>query len=309
MRGRRSRLCSLVLAVTILSGLLAGCSGESPGDKSGALQVAAAFYPIELVARRVGGDLVEVTNVTPPGGEPHDLELKPSDVRRIKNADLILYFAKGFQPAVDGAVAQLSDRTKAVDLLAGISLKAPPPGEEEELTVDPHVWLDPTLMQRMVDMVTEALVKHLPSKRSELRSRATALKSELTALDGEFTSKLVSCARHEIFTSHAAFAYLADRYGLKQVAITGLSPEAEPSSKRLQEIARKAREAKATTIFFETLISPRVSQAVARIIGAKTAVLDPIEGVEPDAAAKGADYFSIMRQNLAHLIEALGCTM
>ncbi len=298
----------MIALALLLAGPLAACGDDGPAA-SGTLDVATAFYPIELVTRTVGGDLAMVTNLTPPGGEPHDLELKPSDVRRIREADLIVYFADGFQPSIEDAIEQLSDKTKAVDLLAGISLKRPPPGAEEEgLDVDPHVWLDPTLMQRIVDGVTDALAKTVPASAGEIRARATALNGELAALDGEFKAQLTNCARHEIFTSHAAFAYLADRYGIRQVAIEGISPEAEPSSKRLLEIAQQARHAKATTIFFETLISPRVSQAVARIVGAKTAVLDPIEGLTPEDAAKGADYFSIMRQNLAALVEALGCT-
>jgi zinc transport system substrate-binding protein len=302
------RLARCAAALLVLASVAAACtkSGGAPGAP-GELRVVTAFYPIELAARRVGGSFVAVSNLTPPGGEPHDLELKPSDVVAIRGADLVLYFDQGFQPALDDAIETMPDKSKVVDLLQGMPLRPPSGANQENLKADPHVWLSPVLMQKLVDGVTEALAKRLPARAAEFRAAAASLDRELAALDEEFRAKLSNCARKDIFTSHAAFAYLADRYGLRQVAISGLSPEAEPSPKRLQEVARLARAAHATTIFFETLVSPRVSQAVARIAHAKTAVLDPIEGLTPEEAAAGADYFSIMRSNLVHLVEALGC--
>jgi len=280
----------------------AACAGGTAKD-SGKPRVITAFYPIEFAARHVGGTFIDVKNLTPPGGEPHDLELRPSDVISMRGADLVLYFDSGFQPAIEDAIDTMPDRSKVVDLLSGLPLKTPSGENEENLQADPHVWLSPVLMQKLVDGVTEALVKRLPSKATEIRAAAEALGSDLIALDHEFRTKLSSCERRKIFTSHAAFAYMAEQYGLSQIAISGLSPEAEPSSERLLQIARQAKEAHATTIFFETLVSPRVAQAVARIVGAKTAVLDPIEGLP----STSGDYFSVMRSNLKNLVEALGC--
>ncbi|MFY9588592.1 MAG: metal ABC transporter substrate-binding protein [Actinomycetota bacterium] len=306
MRGRWRIARSLAALVIAVSAGVA-CGNDTPKTLSNKLDVVTAFYPIEFAAKRIGGTFVDVTNLTPPGAEPHDLELKPSDVTSLRSADLVLYFDKGFQPAVDDALKNTPDPTRAVDLLAGLALKAPPPGEEEEISVDPHVWLSPALMQNLVDGIADAIAKELPSNATEIRNNATSLKSELTTLDQEFKTGLASCARKEIFTSHAAFAYLADAYGLNQIPITGISPEAEPSASRLQQIAAQAKAGHATTIFFETLVSPRVSQAVARIVGAKTLVLDPIEGLTPDESGAGADYFSVMRSNLRNLKEALDC--
>ncbi len=261
---RRSAWALTTIVLLVAGG--AACSGTTEASGSPKLKVVTAFYPIELAARRVGGEFVDVSNLTPPGGEPHDLELKPSDVASIRRADLVLYFDKGFQPAVDDAIETISDKSKAVDLLSGMPLKSPAGENEEKLTIDPHVWLSIE----------------------------------------KYRAQLASCARHEIFTSHAAFAYMAERYGLRQIPIAGLTPEAEPSSKRLQEISRQASQLHATTIFFETLVSPRISQAVARIVGTKTAVLDPIEGLPPGKGS-GVDYFSIMRSDLRDLVEALDC--
>jgi zinc transport system substrate-binding protein len=136
---------------------------------------------------------------------------------------------------------------------------------------------------------------------------ADPLVAKLRALDRDYRRGLRTCARREIVTSHEAFAYLGERYGLRQVAITGLSPEAEPTPKRLESVVRTVRKTGATTIFFETLVSPRIADTVARETGAKTAVLDPIEGLTSAAQQHGASYFTVMRSNLANLRKALGC--
>ena len=290
----------------ILSLAGAGCA-SSVASGSGKLRVVTAFYPVQFVAARVGGDLVEVSNLTPPGGEPHDLELRPSDVRALRQADVILYLADGFQPALEDAIKALPGRSRAIDLLAGLPLKAPVGKNEENVTVDPHVWLSPSLMARLVDRIRDALASKLPGRAAEFERKAAALKTDLGMLDIEYRAKLSHCALREFFTSHAAFAYLAERYGLRQVAITGLSPEAEPSPARLREVAGLARANHATTIFFETLVSPRVAQTVARIVGANTAVLDPIEGLTNSERTAGGDYFSVMRSNLDSLARGLEC--
>jgi zinc transport system substrate-binding protein len=129
----------------------------------------------------------------------------------------------------------------------------------------------------------------------------------LQKLDAEYRAGLAHCAHREIVTSHEAFAYLAQRYGLEQIPITGISPEAEPQPGDLVRVGQLAKERGATTIYFETLVSPRIAQTVAREIGAKTAVLDPIEGLTKDEAARGDDYFTLMRANLSALRAGLGC--
>jgi zinc transport system substrate-binding protein len=294
----------LICAVLALAG--AACGNEAPITDGSKLSVVTAFYPIELAARRIGGAAVQVSNLTPPGGEPHDLELKAGDIAMLRQADLVLYFGRGFQPAVDDAIATLSGSTTVVDLLDRVPLAQAPP-DQDELTVDPHIWLSPDLMVGLVAKTSAAMSAKDPEHAASFDDAATVLSKELAGLDHEFETKLATCQRREIFTSHAAFGYLAARYHLRQVAITGLTPEAEPSSRRLQDIARQAREAHATTIFFETLVSPRVSEAVARIVGAKVVVLDPIEGLSTEDAAAGRDYFSVMRTNVDHLVEALSC--
>jgi zinc transport system substrate-binding protein len=242
---------------------------------NGKPNVVAAFYPLAYAAQQIGGDAVSVENVTPTGAEPHDLELSPRTVARIESADVVLYLGDEFQPAVAKAARAGSGR--AVDLL--------PQGG------DPHVWLDPLRFAQLGRRIAAAL--HRPS---------TSFTADMARLDREYRRGLATCARREIVTSHEAFGYLARRYRLRQVAITGISPEAEPSPQRLAHVIRTVERTHATTVFFEQLVSPRLAETVAREVGARTAVLDPIEGAEP-----GETYVTLMQRNLAALRKALGC--
>ena len=285
----------LPLALALALGLLAGaCNGDERGGGGDGVRVVAGFYPLAEAARRVGGDRVAVDNLTPAGAEPHDIELSPRQVDRLEDADLVLYLGGGFQPPVETVARRRGDR--GVDLLAGLAS-----GD------DPHVWLDPTRMAAVVDRVQEALARVDPAGAAGYRSRADALRADLAALDAELSAGLADCPRRLLVTSHAAFGYLAARYGLEQEAVSGLSPEAEPDPRRLAQLADLVRSRGVTTVFTETLVAPDVAETLAREAGATTAVLDPLESLSEEAAAGGADYFSVMRDNLRALRAALGC--
>ena len=285
-----------VLVLICLVALPAACGGDSsPSSESEDTNVIAAFYPLAWAAERIGGDAVQVRNLTPPGAEPHDVELTPRDVERIQSADVVLYLGAGFQPAVEDAVEGAEGT--AVDVLDGLSL-APAAQNEKGLTRDPHVWLDPVRYSAVVETIAKAL------GRTE---QGRAVVDELDELDREFETGLADCDRRELVTTHAAFGYLAERYHLEQISISGLTPEAEPAPRDLEEIVDRVRDVGATTIFFETLVSPRLAETVARETGAHTAVLDPLEGLAEDDLDRGADYLSVMRDNLAALRRGLGC--
>jgi zinc transport system substrate-binding protein len=285
-----SRIVLIVSAALVV----AGC-GAGGGDGSRRESVVAGFYPLAYAAQLVGGRSVDVDNLTPTGAEPHDLELTPRAIAEIQAADVVLYLGHGFQPAVAAAVKDAGG--KAVDLLAGVPLHSGR-GRDEGPTADPHVWLDPLLYARIVRRVAEALGRP---------ARAAAPVARLRALDRAYRRGLADCARTEFVTSHAAFGYLGQRYGLDQVAITGLAPESEPTAKALARVVETMRRTKATTVFFETLVSPRLADTVAREVGAGTAVLDPIEGLTPSEQQRGDTYFTIMRRNLETLRKALAC--
>ncbi len=293
MRGSRLLVALILVALILLAGLGAGCGGgaEDGGSEGGRLSVVASFYPLVDAARAVGGDRIDVANLTPAGVEPHDIELNPRQLDRVADADLVLYLGGGFQPAVEEAVRRAR---RAVDLRSGLT------GAEPD---DPHVWLDPGLFAQVVDGIEAALVEVDPAGAEGYASRAADYRGRLVELDGELRDGLATCGQRTIVTSHQAFGYLARRYGLEQVAISGLSPDAEPDPRRLAELTDLVRSRGVTTIFTEELVSPKVAETLAREAGVETAVLNTIEGVEDD----DEDYFSLMRENLAALRTALGC--
>ncbi|GAA2640381.1 metal ABC transporter substrate-binding protein [Paractinoplanes durhamensis] len=304
-----------LLAAVLTLAVAAGCGARASvnGFTDGKLNVVTAFYPLQFLSERIGGDVVSVTNLTKPGAEPHDVELNPRQVADVADAGLAVHLS-GFQPAVDTAVKQEAkgrsfDAASAVQLLPladgdGHAEDAGHAEEHAEGSMDPHVWLDPVRFETIAGKLGEALAGKDPAHAEAYRTRAKELQTQLRELNLEYAKSLATCQRRELVTSHSAFNYLATRYGLTQVGITGISPEAEPSPQRLAAVAEQARQTGTTTIFFETLVSPKVAETIAREVGAQTAVLDPLEGLT-DAQS---DYFTVMRANLAALTTALGCT-
>jgi len=311
----KPRTILILAAAATLGGGMAGCSNGSSDDGNDRLTVVASFYPLEEVARAVGGRGVEVENLTPPGVEPHDLELSSDQLDSILDADVVLYLGGGFQPAVEDAVRQRDQDQVTVDVLArlGSEVQAPAGEGEGGATADPHVWLDPVLMTRITGIVMDALNEAdlragRPPPSVGRAESALGYTESLGRLDDTYASRLADCSSNLIVTTHAAFGYLADRYGLRQQPITGLSPEGEPDPARLAEIEDLVRDEHVTTVFTEPLVPSDVADTIARETGAKVDVLNPIEGLTPEQREGGEDYFSIMRQNLDALVAALGCS-
>jgi zinc transport system substrate-binding protein len=316
-------LMSVSLRLGVLACLLAllgaaGCAGAVPARtaarKSGELAIVTAFYPLQFVAQRVAGNHAAVANLTQPGAEPHDLELTPRQVASLTIANLVIY-EKGFQPAVDEAVAQSENRevidtTTIVPLrpltLAGDDLGYGEGVGNDHAAPDPHVWLDPTLVSRIARVVEQRLMTIDPDHAADYTHNADALNRQLRSLDRSLRSGLAHCVRTEFITTHAAFGYLAARYHLTQIAITGLNPDSEPSPARIADVQRVARQHGLTTIFSETLVSPAVAQAIAGDLGLTTDVLDPVEGITD--RSRGQDYVAVMASNLAALRKAGGCS-
>jgi zinc transport system substrate-binding protein len=297
-------ILTIGLACTLLGGVACGAPRDRPDD--GKLQVVAAFYPLEEAARQVGGDHVDVTNLTAPGVEPHDLELTPDQIESIATAQVVLFLGGGFQPAVEDALREATGLT--IDASKDLRTLPVPPGESGTgLAADPHVWLDPVLYQQIVVETEKALEHADPGDASFFRSNADVFETRVSSLDTDYQHGLAGCSRNVIVTSHAAFGYMAQRYGLEQVAISGLDPEAEPSANWLAALRDQVKADGVTTIFTETLASPKVAEALADETGTTTAVLDPLESLTTQEAAAGEDYGSVMRRNLATVRVALGC--
>ncbi|MEY9888937.1 zinc transport system substrate-binding protein [Catenulispora sp. MAP5-51] len=303
-RTRRLRAAG-VAAVLVVVLALSGCLKQSGSQAAaGQLDVVAGFYPFAYLAERIGGEHVAVRNLTKPGAEPHDLELTPSQVGAVSQADLAIY-EKGLQPAVDAAVAENKPRA-ALDTATVVHLEDHGDlGEGDAHSADPHVWLDPVDFGRIADAVSAELQRIDPAHAADYQANQATLDAQLKALDADYRAGLAHCTRKDIVTSHAAFGYLAERYGLVQVPLAGLSPDDEPSAAHLAKIQHLIKTEGVTTVFFETLASPKTARTLAADTGTKAAVLDPIEGVKDPSAQ---DYLSIMRDNLAALRLALGCS-
>jgi zinc transport system substrate-binding protein len=296
MRSPCRLAAATALTAALAAGAATGCSGGDASDDR--FTVVAAFYPLRFLAEQLAGAEADVVDLVKPGAEPHDLELTPDQVATLADADLVIYL-KGFQPAVDEAVDQQVDPTRVLDVAAVRPLLTGPAGQP-----DPHLWLDPTRYAGVAGAVAGRLAQADPAHRANHRAHADTLTEDLAGLDGEYTVGLRDCKRRDIVVSHAAYGYLAVRYRLEQVAISGLSPEEEPTPQRLAEVADIARAHHATVVFFETLVSPKIAEALANEVGAEAEVLDPLEGLRQGSRD---DYFSVMRRNLDTLRAALDC--
>ncbi|WP_026406962.1 metal ABC transporter substrate-binding protein [Actinomyces gerencseriae] len=324
---------ALGLSLTACSALSSDSSGsKASGGAEGALSVAVSFYPIQYLTEAIGGDHVNVTSVTPAGQEPHDYDIPLETVNSLNNASLIAYVA-GFQPSLDKAVTQVSGPT-VVDLADKVDLKHHEGVEEEHSdddeagsaekeqaaedpdgshdathdhdhdadSLDPHFWLDPVRMTSAATAIEEALAAADPDHADDYKANLDSLTSTLDGLDSSYKGGLAQCERKTFITSHSAFGYLADRYGLTQVSISGIDPESSPSAAEIAAAKKAVEDTGATTIFTEELVSPETAEAVAGETGATTAVLSPIE-----SAPEESDYAGTMSKNLDELRTALAC--
>ncbi|AKU16574.1 metal ABC transporter solute-binding protein, Zn/Mn family [Luteipulveratus mongoliensis] len=319
------RLGAAVATALLSTTALAACGSEGTGgsggsggsgSKGGQVDVIASFYPLQFAIQQIGGSHVNVSSLTKPGVEPHDLELTPKDVAKVSDAKLFV-FEKGISGAVDQTAKNQASKTSYdVGPAAHLDLKLTSPvaeahstegeHEDEAGATDPHFWLDPVRYQSVGNAIAAQLSKVDPEHKADYDAGAKAFGGKLNTLSGDLTTGLKSCSRKDVVTSHAAFGYLAARTGLTQVPIAGLSPESEPEGSQLASIATYAKAHHVTTIYTETLVSPAFADTVAKSTGATTAVLDPIEGVTDKSAGK--DYFEIMRSNLAALKKGQGCS-
>ncbi|MDR2974691.1 MAG: metal ABC transporter substrate-binding protein [Propionibacteriaceae bacterium] len=293
------------LVVATLAALsLSGCVASPTANEPGTLSVVVGLYPYAYLAQAVGGDRITVTNLTKPGAEPHDLELSAVQVAAVGSSDLTIY-EKTLQPAVDAAVDQTTP-AHTLDVTTIIPLEDHAIDEDGATAVDPHIWLDPVHMVTLAKAIADQLSTIDPTNAATYTTNLGALTTELNGLDQSYTTGLAHCERSAFITTHAAFGYLAERYGLSQIPIAGVEPDTDPSPDRIAEIQQTAIKDGITTVFFETLVSPALATSIAEDLGLKTDILDPIEGITDQS--RGDDYPSIMASNLTALTSANGCS-
>ena len=281
---------------------VAGCQqSPAPGGKP---LVVASFYPMYEFARQVAADRAQVISLVPPGVHGHDWEPTPQDVAQVRRARVFVYNGAGFEPWADKLIKEGAGPSTVV-VAASAGLTVARTGADGGM--DPHVWLDPVLAQSEVEAIRTALERGDPAGKAAYAANAAAYGAKLTALDARFDAGLRDCARREVVVSHAAFGYLTRRYRLEQIAVMGLAPQSEPSPAALAAIVRTARQRKVTAIFLEPLVSPRLAETLAREVGVRLLMLNPIEGVTRQEATEGTGYLDLMARNLESLRTGLQC--
>lgn len=301
--------CLIIIATFTLSGCMTKTNTATPSAK---LKVIASVYPVYEFARQVGGDKIDLTMLLPPGAEPHDWEPTAKEIMQIKAAKIFFYHGAGFENLEKILSQKVLGETKPVMVSQNIS---PLPSSDNDSHVhesdsqhqhrDSHMWLDPLLAQKEVTAIAEALASADPANADYYTKNAENYNKELAILDEEYRTTIAPLTRREIITNHAAFAYLANRYQLKQLAIMGLSPDSEPTPEKMTYIVNFCRKHNVKYIFAETLISTKLSETIAKETGAKILILNPLENLTETELKQGKNYLTIMRENLANLKQAL----
>jgi zinc transport system substrate-binding protein len=270
---------------------------SSPIDNT-KVQVVTSFYPLYFFASAIGGDFAQVTNITPAGSEPHDYEPNPQNIMQITNSRLLILNGGGLE-TWGGKVTQIVNPAHTLVVVVGEDILG-------QSIVDPHIWLAPRLAKIIVEKIKEGYVNADPTNANYYEANAAAVSLKLSDLDSTYQKGLAKCTNRSIVTSHAAFGYLAAAYNLRQIPIAGLSPDSEPSPRQLGDIVQLAKENNVKYIFFENLASSKLSETIAREVGVKTLVLNPLEGLTPSEISQGRDYFTEMKSNLTNLETACG---
>ncbi|GAA2503337.1 metal ABC transporter substrate-binding protein [Terrabacter carboxydivorans] len=320
---RRPTVLAALAAAGALVLATGACASSTDGAATAPEAIVTSFYPIQFATQQITAGAVPVSVLTKPGAEPHDLELSPQDIAGMTKARLVVY-ADGFQPAVDEAVG-LVDPAKVLDVADAAKLVPATEGDHggepagsggsggsaghdghDHAGDDPHFWLDPSRYAAVAEAIGARLAKDDPTHAKTYARNTAVFVEKLSQLDDELRVGLSQCRIKQLVTSHAAFGYLADRYGFRQQGITGVSPDNEPSAAALRTVADLVKSSGVTTIYQETLVEPQFADTVAGSTGAKVATLDPIEGIT--SASVGRDYFEVMRSNLVALRAGQGCS-
>ncbi len=296
-----------IVVLILIVGVFIIKNSQTQIGQSSKLQVTASFYPMYYFSSVIGGDKATVKNITPAGAEPHDYDPSTRDIANIQNSKLLVLNG-GKLEAWGNKIKDNLQGTNTVIVTAGEGLTTKTVTEAGKAIIDPHIWLDPILAKQEVAKINQGFDKVDPANSSYYDDNAKKLDAHLDQLDATYKQGLRSCQSKDIVTSHAAFGYLGTQYGLTQVPISGLSPDAEPSNQQLAEVTNFAKQHNVKYIFFESLVSPKLSDTIANEVGAKTLVLDPIEGLSNDDIQAGKTYFTVMQQNLKNLQLALVCS-
>ena len=310
MKKMKRLLCAIIGCFIILSGCSNGkqVSDEKEKEDTEKLQIITTFYPMYYFTKQITGNLANVEILIPNGVEPHDWEPTSKDMINMQESDVFIYNSHYFETWTEKVLDSIdTSNLKVVEASKGIGLMDTNAEEDQhdhegsEATKDPHVWLSPVLAQKEVDNIAKAIEKADPKNKEQYEKNADSLKAKLTDLDRLYKETIDKAPRKEFVTQHAAFGYLAKQYGLTQIPIAGLSPDVEPTLAKLAELTEMMKKKKINVVYFEELTSPKVAKTLANETGAKTEVLNPLEGLTKDEQEQGLDYIGVMEKNLEAL--------
>jgi len=327
----------ILFALFAVSVLLFGCAAQQPSTPAGQqgqnataakLKVVASFYPMYEFSKAVGGGRADVSVLIPPGVEPHHFEPTPSAIKQLSGADIFVLNGAGLEHSwAHGLIEGLGSKKLAVveasDGVKLIAAEGHHEGEEEQEAeahnesdeeghshgeFDPHVWLSPVLAKKQVENIKNAFIAADPEGRAYYEANAAAYGAKLDALDAQYRATFSTCKKKDILISHATLGYFCREYGCRQIPIEGVSEEGEPSPAELASIVDQARESNVTAVYFESMISPKSAQVLAGEIGAKALVFNTVHGLTSEEQARGANYLSLMGDNLKNIKAGLDCS-
>ncbi|GLI38529.1 metal ABC transporter substrate-binding protein [Geobacter hydrogenophilus] len=316
------RRIAMMVLMLVLATIASGCrkTEELGTGRSGKLRVVATIFPVYDFARAVAGDKAEVTLLLPPGMEPHSFEPQPADIVRVSRADLFIYTNRYMEPWAGEIVKGAGGgKLTVVDASRGAKFLKVGEGEDRDSHgagghnhggegMDPHLWLDFTNAQLMVDTIAAALAERDPTNRAVYLANAAAYRAKLADLDERYRKGLATCATRTILHGgHYAFGYLANRYGLRYLSAYAVSADAEPTPARLAKLVKQVRAEGLKYIFTEELLDPRTAETIARETGASILMLHGAHTVSKADLDKGTSFISLMEKNLANLREGLQC--
>ena len=293
---KEGTLSMLVVVVLLASISLISCSSSKSDNPQSLPIITTSSYPVEFAAKAIVGEEFRVINLVSPGTEPHDFELTPNLTSELLNSDLAVVLGGGFQPAIEKTARSRENNTLV--LMEKIDSKSK----------DPHIWLDPTLMQDIAKEITIKVIKLDPKNESKYKANETKMLAKLDSIDQQYKTALKTCEIRTFVTSHDAFSRLASRYGLIAEPISRFAPGAEPTPKRIEELKKLIQSKKIEIIFTEEIISKKVSDALVSESNVSTQVLSSIESLSLKQKEDEKDYFTIMAANLSQLAKALRCS-
>lgn len=301
----------IVLGASVL--LFTACSSDvkqSKVENKTGINVVTTFYPMYEFTQKVVGDEGNVSLMITSGVEPHDYEPTAKDIAKLHDADVFVYNNENMETWVPSVLKEV--KKQDVNVIKATEKITLMPGSEEEEAhdydekehhheLDPHVWLAPSLAIKEVETIRDELIKAYPDKTEIFTENATSYLNELSDLDNEFHQSLDNATEKHFVTQHAAFGYLAHEYGLTQVPISGLSPDEEPSPKRIAELKTFVKDNQVSYIYFEDNANDKVAKTLSDEAGVKLEVLNTLEGLSNEKQKNGESYVSVMRDNLTAL--------